>query len=240
MLESKRKRIRNILSIVKFSLLLAIIMFVPLYIYFAHPEIADNFKSLENVNAFLERYSTASVFVYIGLQVVQIVISVIPGQALQFAAGYAYSLWLALLSSLAGICLGTVITFYLAKFLGRDAMHLIFGEKKLHEFVSLLNSKKAYTVLFLIFLIPGLPKDLFSYAAGISKMNMSVFLIISMTARAPALIGSLVIGRMFRNESYTGMIILIAAAVILCVLGLFFRNKILSFADRYYEKFSVK
>ena len=163
--EKLHKKIKLFSTVLKFGLLLFILVGLPLYIYFYQPQVIDNMSSLENVNAFFSQYKTQSIFVYIGAQIAQIVICVIPGQWLQFAAGYMYGFWMGFLFSLIGAALGSVITYYLAKLLGRDAMHMIFGEAKINEFIHKLNSKKAIIVVFLIFLIPGVPKDLCNYAA---------------------------------------------------------------------------
>lgn len=105
----------------------------------------------------------------------QIVISVIPGQFFNLAAGYLYTFFPALLFSIIGAFLGTLISFTLAKLLGSDFVHLFFGKEKTQEYVRKLNSKKAYTVVFFLYLIPGLPKDVVSYAAGVSDMKFKPF-----------------------------------------------------------------
>jgi Uncharacterized conserved protein len=171
-----------------------------------------------------------------GLQVFQIVVSIIPGQALQFAAGYAYHFWLGLLYSLIGVAMGTVITFYLARLLGKDALHVIFGEERFSRFVHTLNSKRSFIVLFVIFLIPGIPKDLFTYAAGVSEIRIGPFLLLSLLGRTPAMIGSILMGSMFYNGSYTGLIIVGAAAVILFIAGILKRDKMMKWTDRFYTR----
>jgi uncharacterized membrane protein YdjX (TVP38/TMEM64 family) len=171
-----------------------------------------------------------------GLQVFQIIVSILPGQALQFAAGYAYHFWLGFLFSILGVTMGTVITFYLARLLGKDALHVIFGEEKFNKFVHTLNSKRSYIVLFVIFLIPGIPKDLFTYAAGVSEIRIVPFLLLSLIGRTPAMIGSILMGNMFYNGSYTGLIFMGAAAVILFVAGIIKRDKMIKLTDRFYDR----
>ncbi|MEL7658184.1 MAG: VTT domain-containing protein, partial [Bacillota bacterium] len=178
--ENRKKRITTIVSILKLLILFGIVIGLPIYVYFAYPEWINQLKSLEDINKLLKQYKTASIFIYMGLQIFQIIISVLPGQALQFAAGYAYSFWLGFLYSLIGVALGTVITFYLARFLGKEALHVIFGEERFSKFVHTLNSKRSFIVLFVIFLIPGIPKDLFTYAAGVSEIRIIPFLLLSL------------------------------------------------------------
>ena len=194
------------------------------------------FSNMENVNALFENYKAKSVFIYIGAQILQIVICIIPGQWLQFAAGYMYGFWLGDLYSLIGAFLGSVLTYYIAKILGHDAMHLIFGEEKIKSMLETLNSKKAVVLVFLIFLIPGVPKDLCNYVAGLSEMKLKPFLIVSLIGRSPGMMGSLLIGRQIYTGGYVSAAVIAAVAVVLFVLGLIFRKKIMVFLDKCYER----
>ena len=230
------KRIKVISTILKFALLLLIIIGLPLYIYFFEPQLIDSMSSMENVNALFEHYHAESILVYIGAQILQIIICVIPGQWLQFAAGYMYGFWLGFLYSIIGAAIGSVVTYYLAKLLGRDAMHLIFGEARINEFIHKLNSKKAIVIVFLIFLIPGVPKDLCNYAAGISEMKLKPFSIVSLVGRSPGMMGSLLIGRQIEAGNYTGAIVVAAVAVVLCVVGIIMRKRLTGWMDKAYDR----
>ncbi len=235
-IKSNNKQLRTLVSILKLVILAGIVIIMPLYVYFQYPELIDHFRSLDRINAFLNQYKTVSVLIYIGLQIFQIVVSVLPGQALQFAAGYAYHFWFGYLFSIIGVTIGTLVTFYLARLLGKDALHVIFGEEKFTKFVHTLNSKKSYFILFVIFLIPGIPKDLFTYAAGVSEVKIKPFLLLSLVGRTPAMMGSVMMGSMFFNGSYIGLIILCVIAVILFIAGLLRKDDLIKWTDRYYNK----
>lgn len=231
-----RKRYQTISAILKLLLLLFILVGLPLYIYFFQHDIIEQFSSLEQVEAFFDEYKTKSIFIYLIFQVIQIIICVIPGQALQFAAGYMYGFWMGYLWSLVGAFIGTVITYYLAKILGHDAMHMIFGEERIQALLVKFNSKKAMVLVFLFYLIPGLPKDLCSYVAGLSEMKLKPFLIISLTGRTPAMMGSLLIGRLVNTGGYTWAIIIAAIAIILFLLGVLLRKHLLVWIDKSYDR----
>ena len=182
-----RRRIKIISAVMKLVLLLVILIAVPVYIYFFHYDLIERFSNMENVNALFREYKAESVLFYIGAQILQIVICIIPGQWLQFAAGYIYGFWLGYLLSLVGAAIGTVFTYYIARILGHYAMHLIFGEEKIHQMLNSLNSKKAVVLVFLIFLIPGVPKDLCNYVAGLSEMKLKRFMVVSLIGRSPGM-----------------------------------------------------
>lgn len=233
--ESKK---RVVISIIKISILLLIVIGIPLYIYFCQRDFLNRFENIDDIVAFLERYETESIFIYIGLQILQIVISIIPGQVFQMAAGYLYSFWPALFFALIGAVIGTAISFLLAKVLGRDFLHLFFGQEKMNYYIERLNSKQAYTIVFLIYLIPGIPKDMVSYAAGVSEMKFKAFVILSTVGRLPGMIGCLLMGNLLELESYLGVGIIGAIAVIACLLCIIYRKKINQLLDKLYQKIS--
>ena len=228
------------LAIAKLALLLFIVMGIPLSIYWNHPEILEHFRSLEALNAFLDRYHTTGIFVYLFLQILQILVPVIPGQAMQLAAGYMYVLPLALFLTILGIALGTIISFTMSRILGYDAMVLFFGQERMDEYVLKLNSKRAYLVIFLLYLMPGFPKDFICFAAGVSRIRLIPFLVLSVVGRIPALTLSLVIGRMTRAGSYTGAIVVCVVAVVLFLVCIWKRQAVMDFSDRIYEQYMKK
>ena len=232
----KKQKWKRAFSILKLLILIGIVVGIPALLYQSDPDFIRQFKDLDAVNAYLDKYETASWFVYIGLQILQIIVSVIPGQMIQFAAGYAYVFWLAYLLSITGIALGTIATFYLARLLGKDAMHVIFGEEKITYFVNHLNSKKAYITLFILFVIPGFPKDLITYAAGVSEIRITPFLILNLIGRSPALLATILMGSMTRTGSYFGMVILTAAVTVVFLLCFIKRKKLIEMSDVIYAR----
>ena len=208
----------------------------PLYIYFCHHELLEDMSNIRNVEHLLLQYKKEGALIYIAAQIVQIIICIIPGQALQIAAGYLYGFWIGLVLSIIGATLGSIAVFYLARLLGHDAMQILFGERKINEMLGNLNSKKGMILVFIIFLIPGIPKDLCTYAAGLSELRLKPFLIVSIIARSPGMMCSLAIGRQVMNGNYTSAIVIAVIVAILFLFGLLFRNKVIAFFDKAYDK----
>ena len=235
--QKRRQRYKKISAVVKLILLLIIIIGIPAYLFFFDHKFLDQFSSIEDVYNFFLQYRSQSILVYLGLQILQIVICIIPGQALQLAAGYLFHFWLGLLLSVIGAGLGTILTYYLAKVLGHDAMHMIFGEERIRSSLDKLNSKRGVIIVFLIYLIPGIPKDLCTYAAGLSEMKLKPFLLLSLTGRIPGMIGSLLIGYQLQTGGYKAAAIIGGIAVALFILGLIFHKPVMELSDKAYERF---
>ena len=149
---------------------------------------------------------------------------------------FIFGIPLGLLLSIIGIAIGSCIAYFFARMLGRDAVHLFFGERKVTEMIDLMNSPKGLIVTFIIFLIPGIPKDLCSYAAGLSNIKIRPYLIVSMIARIPGMLGCLIIGSRVGAGGYVSAVIVAAVAVVLLILGIIFRQKIIDFTYKVTDK----
>ena len=230
------KRSEKVRAYLKFAVLVILIVGVPAYIYFFQHDLITQFSNIDSVKQIINDNNAASVPLYIAFQIIQIIICIIPGQWLQLAAGIAWGFWIGLLLSLIGALFGSILTYFLAKYLGTDALRLIFGQDKLDQLTEKLDSKAGITAVFLIYLIPGLPKDLCNYAAGVSQIKLKPFLIVSMVGRTPGMIASLLIGKHLSLGSYHIAVIIAIIAGILFVLGIIFRNKLTSFINKVYDR----
>lgn len=213
-----------------------IIIGLPLYIYFFQHELIEIFKNVDTIEEYILAHKKHGALIYISAQVIQIIISVIPGQPFQFAAGYIYGPLIALILSIIGAFIGATITFFLARFLGRGAMELFFGKTKVFDYITRLDSKNGFLILFLMYFIPGFPKDVISYVAGLSRIKWPPFILIVTTARIPAMLGSIFVGAFTRSQQYMAVFLVALIVVLISFLSYKNRERILEFSDRIYEK----
>ena len=158
----------------------------------------------------------------IGIQFMQVVIFAIPGEITQIAAGYVFGAWWGFLYSIVGILLGSAFDFGFARVVGRPAVQRILGAKRLTEVDRLLQSRRGRAAVFVLFLIPGTPKDAMSYGGGLTAMQLPVFLALSVPARMPALLLSTLFGSEAYDGDYTAMVwIAVAAGVLLGIAALY-------------------
>ena len=207
---------RKIIAILKLILLVVIIAGIPAFLYLRFGSGIFSRDTAGSVIEYLKQNRNIAFLLIIGLQIIQVVVCFLPGQPIQFAASYMFGVGRGFLLSIIGALLGTTISFYLAKLLGSDSMHLFFGEEKIKDHQRRLDSGRGLLIAFLIYLIPGVPKDLVSYAAGISEMRFRPFLLVATVGRSPAMLGSLLVGHFFGKQNYKAMIVV--AAVIACIL----------------------
>lgn len=153
----------------------------------------------------------------IAIQFAQVVIFVIPGEITQFAAGYVFGAWQGFLYSLAGIALGSAFDFGFARLVGRPFIERILGATTMSRVDELLATPRGKSGLFLLFLLPGMPKDAMSYGAGLTNFRIVEFVIISGLARTPALLFSTMIGSQVYEKDYHSAVLIGVAGVIAAV-----------------------
>lgn len=224
----KRKRT---ITIIKFAVLLLIIIGAPLYLYINYRDTLFNTEWLSNLPELLRQYKGEAALVLIGLQILQVIICVIPGQPIQIAGSYLFGVLRGYLISITGAVIGATIAFYLAKLLGKDSLELFFDRDTVEDYQRKLNSGKGLLAVLIIYLIPGLPKDLTGYVAGISNMKIRPFLIVSTIGRTPPMLGSLLLGQFLSSKNYAAIAALAVVTVIILAVCFFKRKEIVELLD---------
>ncbi len=234
--ERRHQLWKRVLAVLKALVLLGLVAGIPIYVYVCHYDLLMEMKDLDSLRNLLTQWQMETTLILFLGQIVQIVISVIPGQMLQMVAGFMYSILPAYLLSIGGAAVGSIITYCLGRFLGRDFMHILLGEEKIDRYIHRINSKRGVTIVFLLYLIPGFPKDTINYIAGVSEMKPEMFLAISLAGRTPGMLISIAIGRMLCLESYVGAVVYCLVAVVLFALGILYRKRLMAWFDRAYDR----
>ncbi|HSA97406.1 MAG TPA: TVP38/TMEM64 family protein [Acidobacteriota bacterium] len=186
----------------------------------------------EDFRNFINSYGAASALVYMLVQTLQVVVAVIPGEIAQVAGGYAFGTFLGTLYSLIGIAAGTLVAFFLARLVGFGVVRALAPAKSLEKFEFIMNSPRFEVAMFVLFLVPGIPKDTLVYIAGLTPVTPWKFLVISLAARFPGIWGSAYIGAHLQQKEYLPVWIMSGLALVLFVVGLLTREKIIAALHR--------
>ena len=157
----------------------------------AKPENLENFKNT------LRSFGIGGFFIILGLQILQVVLAVIPGEPIELLAGAMFGTWGGLLTCYLGLLLGSGGIFLAVRKFGYPLLTKFVSEEKLQSYKFLHNTTRLETLIFLLFFIPGTPKDVLTYVAGITPISMGRFLLLSLFARIPSVISSTFIGSSF-------------------------------------------
>jgi len=122
---------------------------------------------------------------FIVLQALQVVVSPIPGEATGFLGGYLFGVWGGFVYSTAGLTLGSVGAFAIGRWLGAHFVRNLVSKENWARMGFIVEAEGAI-LCFIIYLIPGLPKDVVCYLFGVSPMPLWVFALVSGLGRIPA------------------------------------------------------
>ena len=172
---------------------------------------------------------------FILLQVVQVVAAPIPGEATGVLGGYLYGPVVGVVLSTIGLTLGSYVAFTLSRFFGRPLTEKFVDARTMERFDYLLLHKGMF-LIFLLFLIPGFPKDYLCYILGLGHLTTLEFLAIASMGR---LLGTmlLTLGGMFlRNHQYYRFFLLGGAAVVIVFLTIACRDRLEKFFQKLHER----
>src|SRR2546430_3333390 len=129
-----------------------------------HTGVLHRISSREHLIALLRGGGATGALLCVAVQFLQVVIAVIPGELTSLAAGYVFGPWRGFLYSAIGVTLGSAFNFWFARVVGRPALERLIGRDKLAKIDRSLAGAKSRSAMFLLFLLPGLPKDFLCYA----------------------------------------------------------------------------
>jgi len=168
------------------------------------------------LKGFIRSFGPYSPLAYIILQIIQVIVAPIPGGAIEFIGGYLFGVKAGFFYSMIGLILGSWMAFSLAKIFEKLAVEKFVSPQTRKKFDYLIGHEGAI-LSFLLFLIPGFPKDALCYILGLTPMHLGIFLFISTIGRIPGtLMACLQGGKAFDHQYKTMLILLgISALVIL-------------------------
>ena len=183
--------------------------------------------SRDDFREYLRSFGAGGWLVMLGLQILQVFIALIPGEIVESAAGYAFGPWLGTAICYLGISMASALIFTLTRRYGVRLVEVFISREKINELRFLNTEQKRNTLIFLLFFIPGTPKDLLTYFVGLTDIRLGPFLLLSMVARIPSVITSTFGGHLLGEERYIGAVILYGVTGLLSLLGLMGYNRYL-------------
>ena len=157
---------------------------------------------------------------YMGMVALQVLAALIPGEPLEIAGGYAFGAVEGTLLCLLAASLGSAAVIFLVRRYGMRLVEVFFSREKIRSLRFLRSSPRRTFLFMLIFMLPGTPKDLLCYFAGLTDIKLPILLIICSLGRLPSIITSTAGGDALGEESYLFAVIIFAATLLVSVLGL--------------------
>lgn len=166
--------------------------------------------------------------VFIFLRAFQTVIKIIPPEPLEIGSGYVWGTFGGFFYCMLGTEIGLLVILLFTRIFGIRFVNLFADAGKLNEWSFIKDFKRKYLLLFIIYIIPGTPKDIITYFIGFTDTKFVPFLIITGIARMPAIISSTWCGSTLIDQNYGGFIAGFAVITAVSVAGTFFGMKYVS------------
>jgi uncharacterized membrane protein YdjX (TVP38/TMEM64 family) len=199
----------------------------------------------EQFSGWVNTMGIKGVLIVFGIQVLQIIVAVIPGGSVQILAGAAYGTLGGFAICILGCLTATAVIFLVVRKFGAPLVNRLFSPKQTGRYSFLKEpvgfqepvgfkessgfqkSRKLSLILFLIFLIPGTPKDALTYIASLQDIKLSRFILITTVARSPAILMSTMLGSSVLQGNMVLIVLLFLIIAATGIPGLLYGEKII-------------
>lgn len=215
---------RRIVGVVSLAVVLALCTLVTIFVC----NLLGKVNSPEEFRKYIDSFGWKGRFVFLGLQILQVVVALIPGEVVEVGAGYTFGAVEGTLLCMAGVAVASSIIFLLTKKLGIKLVEAFISREKIDELRFINSDTKLKRTIFILFFIPGTPKDLFTYFAGLTRIKLHEFLAISLIARIPSVVSSTIGGNLFGTKDYFSAVILFVVTGLVSLGGMALYSKIIN------------
>lgn len=217
-----------------FILLAILIALVYWYYQGEWREIFFRFKyffSFRRLRDFILSFGAFSVVIFVILQALQVVFAPIPGEITGFVGGFLYGkVWGTILSTL-GLTLGSILAFEITRIFGIALVRKVVKQEAMDHFDDFVTHR-GLNIAFVLYLVPGFPKDTLCYLLGLTHVRRIDFLLMNVFGRLP---GTFVLnfqGEAVRTGSYEAFFELLVGSILVTIVLYLARNPIIHSVHR--------
>jgi uncharacterized membrane protein YdjX (TVP38/TMEM64 family) len=174
---------------------------------------------------FIQEHRAYAALIFIGLQTLQVIAAPVPGEVTGFAGGIIFGTVWGVIYSTIGLAVGSWLAFVLARLAGRPLVEKFVNPETIKRYDYVMKHKGQF-LAFLMFLIPGFPKDILCYILGLGHMGHGNFLVVSTTGR---LLGTVLLtaeGSFFRHKRYGAFFTVLGISILAILLVMIYRDTI--------------
>ena len=150
----------------------------------------------------------------------QVVFAVIPGGPFELAAGYILGVVPGTLLCDITMTISSVVVFLLVRKFGLRFVELFVSRRQIENMGFLKDNQKVQSVLFFIFLLPGTPKDVVTYLAGLTNLSLKSWIFICFVGRFPAILLTALGGSALGNAKYGIVAVVIVVFAVAYLAGM--------------------
>ncbi|NLX83108.1 MAG: TVP38/TMEM64 family protein [Clostridiales bacterium] len=209
----KRKRMIGIASIAA-----VLVVFLVLAILLKNP-LLTAIRDKASFRTWMQERGFLKYPLMAGIMALQVIIAFIPGEPIEIIAGYIFGAWGGLLLCLIGTALGSVLIILVVRKYGMRVVSLFVEKDQIENLRFFKDPKKRDAAIFLLFLIPGTPKDILTYLSGLVPIHLGKYLLLTSIARIPSIITSTMGGNMLGKHEYRYALLVFAVTMAITILA---------------------
>jgi len=181
--------------------------------------------------ATLRQWGVLAPLVFIVIQALQVIIAPIPGEVTGLLGGFIFGQWLGFFYSTLGLTAGSLFAFWVGRRLGAPYVRRLVSSQ-VWERIGFIVEAEGAILCFVIYLIPGLPKDIVCYLFGISPMPFWIFAVVSTIGRMPGTWALSAQGAKAAAGKYIELLLLTAVIAAIALPLYYYRSRIVSWLSR--------
>ena len=202
-----------------FAIIVALI-FIAAVGYLVGKPMIEFVREPERFRAWVDSSGFVSRVIFVGMVIFQLIIALIPGEPLEMGAGYAFGAVEGTILCIIGCVIGSALVFLFVRRFGVKLVEVFFPREKIRSLRFLQDSRRLNLLTFIVFFIPGTPKDLLSYFIGLTDMKLGTWLLITAVARIPSIVTSTVTGDALGLKDYQFALIAFGVTLALSLIGI--------------------
>ena len=202
-----------------FAIIVAL-LFIAAVGYLVGKPMVEFVREPERFRAWVDSSGFVSRVIFVGMVVFQLIIALIPGEPLEMGAGYAFGAVEGTILCIIGCVIGSALVFLFVRRFGVKLVEVFFPREKICSLRFLQDSRRLNLLTFIVFFIPGTPKDLLSYFIGLTDMKLGTWLLITAVARIPSIVTSTVTGDALGLKDYQFALIAFGVTLALSLAGI--------------------
>jgi uncharacterized membrane protein YdjX (TVP38/TMEM64 family) len=208
-------------AIIKITILL--ILIIAGAILFYHYDVYHLFISRKKLIGFINSYGNLSVVIFILLQILQVIVAPIPGEVTGFIGGYIYGPFWGTLYSTIGLTIGSLLAFILARWLGLPFVEKVINPKIIEKYDYFMEHRGIF-ITFILFVIPGFPKDALSYIVGLSHMKTTTFMILCTAGRLLGTAMLSISGSCARDGQHLAVAVILGIGILIVAIAYYYHD----------------
>ena len=177
------------------------------------------YEYIDDLEAFAQEHIFAGAIIFSLVCAIQVVFAFIPGEVVEVAAGVLFGPWWGTLFCLVAETVGSVIVILLVRKFGRRFVESLYPREKIDALPILNDRKKRNAFIFMLFAIPGTPKDFLTYIIGLTKISIPTYVLLTFFARIPSVITSTFAGSSIGDGKIIQAVIIFAVTAVLSGIG---------------------